>query len=164
MRWGWECDSAYWKPPGSDRTGLRFRSRFAPFTIGNIRLSQQLLVVRVFLPHGQEHDEYVFVTHRRKSWTRSSIQQCLRRLQHQIGLPNDVVLYGLRHHFGTESIMTRTDHALRLGVEPDSGTRPRPYGAPRNGHGSLLSLRLRRLRQQCLQYRHLPQQLSLHRK
>ena len=56
-----------------------------------------------------EHDEFVFVTHRRTPWARNSIQQNLRRLRRKLGLPEDVVLYGIRHHFGTDSIRNGND-------------------------------------------------------
>ena len=57
----------------------------------------------------RESDEFVFVTRRKRPWARSSIQQSVRRLRRKIGLPEDVVLYGIRHRVGTESIRNGND-------------------------------------------------------
>ena len=56
-----------------------------------------------------ESEEFVFVTDRRRPWARSSIQQSLRRLRRKIGLPEDVVLYGIRHHVATQSVLSGVD-------------------------------------------------------
>jgi len=56
-----------------------------------------------------EHEEFVFVTHRKRPWARSSIQQSVRRLRRTIGLSEDVVLYGIRHLVGTQSVRNGND-------------------------------------------------------
>jgi len=56
-----------------------------------------------------ESEEFVFVTDRRTAWARSSIQQSLRRLRRRIALPEDVVLYGIRHHVATQSVLNGVD-------------------------------------------------------
>jgi len=56
-----------------------------------------------------DHPEFVFVNGRKQRWGRCSIQQAIRRARRRIGLPEEVVLYGLRHHFGTDSIRNGND-------------------------------------------------------
>jgi integrase len=74
-----------------------------------IPLVQEVVDLLSEIAARQEHDEFVFVTHRRTPWARSSIQQTLRRLRRKIGLPEDVVLYGCRIHVGTYSIRNGND-------------------------------------------------------
>lgn len=57
----------------------------------------------------QEHKRYVFVTRRRTPWARSSIQQSVRRLRRTIGLPEDVVLYAIRHGLATAMVRDGSD-------------------------------------------------------
>lgn len=52
----------------------------------------------------KDHGEYVFVTRQRKQWSRNGIQQNVRRLRREVGLPEDVVVYGLRHSWGTRGV------------------------------------------------------------
>jgi len=76
-----------------------------------IPLMPEVVGLLVQIRARQEHDEFVFVTQRRTPWARSSIQQALRRLRREIGLPEDVVLYGCRIRLGTNSV--RNGNGLR---------------------------------------------------
>jgi integrase len=53
--------------------------------------------------------EYVFVTARRTRWNRWSLGLRMRRLRDKAGLPEDVKMYGIRHQFGTKSIVNGVD-------------------------------------------------------
>jgi integrase len=74
-----------------------------------VPLVREVVEVLSEIADREEHDEFVFVTHRRTPWARSSIQQTLRRLRRRIGLPEDIVLYGCRIHVGTCSIRNGND-------------------------------------------------------
>ncbi|HEY1599551.1 MAG TPA: tyrosine-type recombinase/integrase [Pirellulales bacterium] len=56
-----------------------------------------------------DHADFVFVSSLKRPWRRCSIQQAIRRARRAANLPEDVVLYGLRHRFGTESIKHGND-------------------------------------------------------
>ena len=51
----------------------------------------------------------VFLTYRATPWNRSSLGLRMRRLRERAGLPDDVKLYGIRHQFGTQSIVNGVD-------------------------------------------------------
>ena len=53
--------------------------------------------------------EHVFQTARRTPWNRSNLGLRIRRLREKAGLPSDLKLYGIRHHFGTQSIVNGVD-------------------------------------------------------
>ena len=74
-----------------------------------VPLVQEVVDLLLEIAAREEHDKFVFVTHRRTPWARSSIQQTLRRLRRKIGLPEDVVLYGCRIHVGTYSMRNGND-------------------------------------------------------
>ncbi len=57
----------------------------------------------------EEHPELVFVRRGKQGWSRNGIQQNIRRVRRKIGLPEDVVLYGVRHKFGTQAILNGVD-------------------------------------------------------
>ena len=52
---------------------------------------------------------HVFLTAQGTQWNRSNLGLRMRRLRERAGLPNDVKLYGIRHHFGTQSIINGVD-------------------------------------------------------
>ena len=52
---------------------------------------------------------HVFLTARGTRWNRSNLGLRMRRLRERAGLPDDVKLYGIRHHFGTQSIINGVD-------------------------------------------------------
>ena len=52
-----------------------------------------------------DHPEYVFVSRRKKPWTSSHLDRMVLELRKKVGLPDGVVLYGLRHQFGTRAIL-----------------------------------------------------------
>jgi len=88
----------------TSRTQATLKPRVIPLVPEAVELVREIAKRR-------EHEEYVFVTPRRSPWARSSIQQKLRRLRREIGLPEDVVLYGIRHSVGTHSV--RSGNSLR---------------------------------------------------
>jgi transcriptional regulator with XRE-family HTH domain len=60
----------------------------------------------------QLHDpssDYVFRTHRQRPWTPGATAQRIQRLRRKAGIANDAKLYGLRHSFGTRSVMMTSD-------------------------------------------------------
>jgi integrase len=57
----------------------------------------------------KEHADFVFVSRLLRPWGRNSVEQQLRRLRRKMGLPEDVVLYGVRHRFVTESLKSGVD-------------------------------------------------------
>jgi integrase len=52
---------------------------------------------------------HVFLTAHGTVWNRSNLGLRMRRLRERAKLPDDVKLYGLRHHFGTQSIINGVD-------------------------------------------------------
>ncbi len=79
---------------------------FKPRTI---HLVHEVIGLLTTIRRRNESDEFVFVKPKGKPWARNSVQQQLRRLRRHLGLADDVVLYGLRHRFGTESIKAGID-------------------------------------------------------
>jgi integrase len=57
----------------------------------------------------QEPGEFVFLTHRLTPWNRCSLSLRMQRAREKAGLPDVVKLYGLRHGFGTRSILNGLD-------------------------------------------------------
>ncbi len=55
------------------------------------------------------NETHVFLTAHGTRWNRSSLGLRMRRLREKAGLPDDVKLYGIRHHFGTQSIINGVD-------------------------------------------------------
>jgi integrase len=88
------------------KTSRRQRKTKLPRTIFLVREVVELLIT---VKAREDHPEFVFVSRRRQPWARSSLQQRLRRLRREVGLPEDVVLYCLRHKFGTDSIVRGND-------------------------------------------------------
>lgn len=74
-----------------------------------IPMLDELVILLARIADRCEHDEFVFVTNRKAPWARSSIQQSVRRLRRKIGLPEDVILYGIRHYVGTHSVLNGND-------------------------------------------------------
>jgi integrase len=64
-----------------------------------------LIVIRRYGQPG----EHVFLNHRRKPWTRRALASRLRRSRAAARIPEDAVLYGLRHAFGTRAILNGVD-------------------------------------------------------
>ena len=57
----------------------------------------------------RERGELVFLTHRRTPWNRSNLSLRLQRARQKAGIADEVKLYGLRHGFGTRSILNGVD-------------------------------------------------------
>lgn len=88
------------------KTSRRRRKTKLPRTIFLVPEVVELLIT---MQARGDHPQYVFVSQRNQPWAHSSLQQRLRRLRRKIGLPEDVVLYYLRHKFGTDSVRRGND-------------------------------------------------------
>jgi integrase len=53
--------------------------------------------------------ERVFLTTHGTRWNRANLAQRVQRLRKRAGLPEDVKLYGIRHQFGTQSVVNGVD-------------------------------------------------------
>ena len=51
----------------------------------------------------------VFLTARKTPWDRWNLGHRMRRLRERAGVPDDVTLYGIRHQFGTQSVVNGVD-------------------------------------------------------
>jgi integrase len=51
----------------------------------------------------------VFLTYRKTPWNRSTLGHRVRRARDKAGIPGEAKLYGIRHHFGTRSILNGVD-------------------------------------------------------
>jgi integrase/recombinase XerD len=56
-----------------------------------------------------EPGPFVFLNHRGTPWNRSSLSLRMQRARRKAGIPEEVKLYGLRHGFGTRSIVKGVD-------------------------------------------------------
>ncbi len=56
-----------------------------------------------------EHPDLVFLTHRKTPWNRSNLSLRVQRARAKAGIPADATLYGIRHGFGTRSILNGVD-------------------------------------------------------
>lgn len=74
-----------------------------------IHLVQEAVDLLVRIRARAEHPEFIFTCRGKRQWSRNGLQQNVRRLRRQIGLPEDVVLYGIRHEFGTRGILQGVD-------------------------------------------------------
>lgn len=70
-----------------------------------IQLVPPILKLLSLIRRRGEGDGHVFLTHLGTPWSRNGIQQKIKRLRAKAGLPDDAMLYGLRHHFGTQAIL-----------------------------------------------------------
>ena len=68
-----------------------------------------VLKLLIFLRRLGQPGTHVFLNHRKKPWSRVTLAQRLRRSREAAGAPDDAVLYGLRHAFGTRSILNGVD-------------------------------------------------------
>jgi integrase len=68
-----------------------------------------VLKLLIFLRRLNQPGEHVFLTHRKTPWNRITLGQRLRRSREAAGVPEDAKLYGLRHAFGTRSILNGVD-------------------------------------------------------
>jgi integrase len=57
----------------------------------------------------QDPGNRVFLTHRKTPWNRANLSLRMRRSRAVAGIPGDAKLYGLRHGFGTRSIVNGVD-------------------------------------------------------
>jgi len=88
-----------------------------------IPIVDELAILLASIADRCENSEFVFVTHRRTPWARSSLQQSVRRLRRKIGLSEDVILYGIRHFVGTQSVRNGNDVRTTADILGHTGTR-----------------------------------------
>lgn len=74
-----------------------------------IVLAPEMVALLQQIQARHDHPNFVFVSRRKSPWRRCSLPQAIRRLRRAAGLADDVVLYGLRHHFGTSAIKNQID-------------------------------------------------------
>lgn len=68
-----------------------------------------VLRLLIWLRRRAEHPELVFLTHRRTAWNRSNLSLRVQRARKKAGIAEDATLYGIRHSFGTRSILNGVD-------------------------------------------------------
>src|SRR5262249_6755978 len=68
-----------------------------------------VLKLLIFIRRLNQPGPHVFLRHRKPPWHRARLAQRLRRAREAAGLPDDAKLYGLRHAFGTRSILNGVD-------------------------------------------------------
>jgi integrase/recombinase XerD len=81
----------------------RMQSKYRPRVIPLVKLVVKLL--RRIRHQESPEAERVFLTGRRTAWNKDSLGLRLRRLRERVGLPESLKLYGVRHGFGTKSIL-----------------------------------------------------------
>jgi integrase len=86
----------------TSRTQRVPRPRIVPLHPAVVRLLERIRRRR-------EPGEHVFLTHRRTPWNRSNLSLRMQRARAGAGIADDVKLYGLRHGFGTRSILNGVD-------------------------------------------------------
>ena len=74
-----------------------------------IPLHPVVLKLLIYLRRLGQPGDHVFLTHRKTPWNRSSLSLRVRRARKIAGVPDDAKLYGLRHGFGTRSILNGVD-------------------------------------------------------
>jgi integrase len=74
-----------------------------------VPLHPVILKLLIYLRRLNQPGDCIFLNHRKTPWTRVTLDQRLRRSRAAAGIPNDAVLYGLRHAFGTRAILRGVD-------------------------------------------------------
>jgi integrase len=74
-----------------------------------VPLDPVILKLLIFIRRLNQPGDRVFLNHRKKPWTRVTLGQRLRRSRAAAGIPDDAVLYGLRHAFGTRAVLRGVD-------------------------------------------------------
>jgi integrase len=92
----------------------------------------------------QEPGELVFLTHRRTPWNRSSLSLRMQRARAKAGVPGDAKLYGLRHGFGTRSIVNGVDLKTLSALMGHTTTRMTEHYVHLAGQHSHLASAMRR--------------------
>lgn len=70
-----------------------------------IVLVEEALEILIQIRRRQEHAEYIFLNRCRRPLKRNSVALAIKRIKDRIGLPQEVILYGIRHSFGTRAVM-----------------------------------------------------------
>ncbi len=105
LRWDQvDCDHAVivLEQHKTSRTQRAPRPRIIP-------LHPEVLRLLIAIKQRGEPGHFVFHNHRGTPWNRSSLSLRVRRAREKAGIPDDVKLYGLRHGFGTRSIVNGVD-------------------------------------------------------
>lgn len=103
-----------------------------------IMLSAQIVELLRHIRERGDHPKHVFVSRREMPWGRCSLAQAVRRLRRAAKLADDVVLYGLRHHFGTASIKNGNDLKVTAELMGHSTTRMTEHYVHLSGDPHLL--------------------------
>jgi integrase len=74
-----------------------------------IPLHPVVLKLLIHIRRRGEPGPLVFLNHRQTAWNRSNLSLRVRRARAAAGVPGEAKLYGLRHGFGTRSILNGVD-------------------------------------------------------
>lgn len=74
-----------------------------------IPLHPMVLKLLIHIRKRGEPGNRVFLNHRKTAWNRSNLSLRMRRARAAAGIPDDAKLYGLRHGFGTRSVLNGVD-------------------------------------------------------
>jgi integrase len=88
--------------------------------------------------------KHVFVTARKTPWNRWSLGLRMRRLRDKAGLPDDVKMYGIRHQFGTKSIVNGVDIKTLSELMGHTTTRMTEHYVHLAGHQAHLAAAMQR--------------------
>lgn len=89
-------------------------------------------------------NEHVFLTHRRTRWNRCSLGLRMRRLREKSGLSREVKLYGIRHRFGTQSVVNGVDIKTLSELMGHTTTRMTEHYVHLAGHQAHLAAAMQR--------------------
>src|SRR5262249_41367258 len=104
---GWSGPTSISRPVSWSCGGTRRARR--PASPGACRSTPVVLKLLIFIKRLNQPGNHVFLTHRKAPWHRVRLAQRLRRCREVAGVPDDAVLYGLRHAFGTRAILRGVD-------------------------------------------------------
>jgi integrase len=93
----------------------------------------------------KDHVRFVFVARGGKPWSRGGLQQNVRRLREEVGLPDDVVVYGIRHDFGTRGVLRGVDIKTLAELMGHTSTRIREHYVHLAGQDRHLADAMRRV-------------------
>jgi integrase len=109
-----------------------------------IPLDPVVVKLLISIRRREEPGELVFHTHRGTPWNRSNLSLRMRRARAKAGIPDDAKLYGLRHGFGTRSIVNGVDLKTLSTLMGHSTTRMTEHYVHLAGQQSHLAAAMRR--------------------
>jgi integrase len=104
-----------------------------------IPLHPVVLKLLIHIRRQREFGEFVFLNHRKTSWNRRTLGTRVRRARNLAGIPDDAKLYGLRHRFGTRSILNGVDIKTLAELMGHTSTRTTEHYLHLAGHQAHLA-------------------------